>query len=662
MVEFEFDNKQYQRVDIEGKKYILVDHVQGSKMLFNRYPFRDKYDVYYGMMFYGCFPKGTKILGKSRTTNYPHSYNIEDIKVGDRVLSYNEETGYKEYQDVTKTFIRKNSDFIYLSFSNGNKLRLTSEHPIAVIKNGSIVWTKAGNIQIGDKVIQKESPSVNLSIVNQKKRNFGRKLSEKNKEEISSRISERNKLMWCDPNSAFNKPYYKRMKVATLERVGESTQSKEEYSLADLLNEIFPGQWVHNDDFYIGDCKPDFIHANKKKVIEWNGCYYHGCEMCGYPDRKNVRSKDSNKKKVYSSNGYDLLTLWEHSSLDDAIKEIEKFSFNPYTTIIEVVNKSLDFIEEEIGYEINGWILKYKKGVYSIWNTIDGFIVKELNDTKEFFNKIDEAIAYVDIMNESYLEDVYNLSVANNENYFAKGILVHNCWEPDITNFIKGFVKPNMKVADVGVYLGYDSLLMAKLVGNGGEVHSFEPSGDSIEILKQSAKLNGYTNIIPHQIGLSNYDGYTTFNNNSFLVDKERMPAIDSRERIVLSRLDTINLNLDFVKVDTDGYDGNVVEGSVETIKKCGTVFLIEYFPQMWAKVGIKPSTFFSIMSKNDLNVYVLGKNCELFDIDINKLLKYPNIQHLSPEEILKSPYPDVSLIVSTKSKDQIKSLCASDV
>lgn len=655
MVDFEFDEKTYKRVDVDGKKFILVDNVQGSKMLFNRYPFRGKYDVYYGMMFYCCFPKGTKILGRSGISNYPHSYNIEDIKVGDKVLSYNEVNGNKEYKEVTKTFIRKSSDFIYLSFSNGNRLRLTSEHPIAVMKNGNIIWTKAGDIQIGDKVMQKESPSVNLSIKNFSiSPSLRRKLSDKSKEKISSRISERNKLMWNDPNSAFNLPSYKRMKTATLERVGESTQSNEEFVLADLLEQNFPEQWIYNNDFYIGGCKPDFIHAKKNKVIEWNGCYYHGCEVCGYQDRKKVRSKDLNKKKVYNSNGYDLLTLWEHSSLEDAINKVEKFSFNPDVSIIEVIGKSIHFIEKEIGYEDDGWSLVHKNGVYSIWETIDGFIVKELRKTKEFFNKIGEAIAYVDVMNRSYSENVYNLEVKNNNNYFAKGILVHNCWEPILTKFIKSFVKPGMKTADVGVYLGYYSLMMAKLSGNEGSVYAFEPSSDSLDILMRSAEINGYNNIMPYHYALSNFDGVTDFDDDSFLIGLGKK----DKEKVNVAKLDTLGIDIDFMKIDTDGYDGNVIAGAVETIKKNGTVVALEYFPQMWAKVGMKPSTFFASASSNNLNVFVLGDDCQLLRADINALLKYPNINHLPAEQILRSDYPDVTLILSTKGEVEINSMC----
>lgn len=297
----------------------------------------------------------------------------------------------------------------------------------------------------------------------------------------------------------------------------------------------------------------------------------------------------------------------------------------------------------------------HKNGVYSIWETIDGFIVKELRKTKEFFNKIGEAIAYVDVMNRSYSENVYNLEVKNNNNYFAKGILVHNCWEPLITAFVKRIVKPKMKVGDVGVYLGYYSLLMSHLMGDTGEVHAFEPSQESLDDLMLDAEINGYTNITPHKMAISNFDGFTDFDNNTFLLTDDKESK--TKESVKCCKFDSLGIDFDFIKVDTDGFDGNVIDGAIQMIKRCGTVFLIEYFPQMWHRVGMKPSDFFHKLSVSNLNCYVLGLDLKMKDVNLDKLLKYPRIQHLTPDEILCSPFPDISLIVSSKNAMEIEKM-----
>jgi len=712
MVDFEFDTKHYKRVDIDGKKYILVDSVQGSSMFFNRYPFRDKYDVYYGMMFYGCFPKGTKILGRKNRTK-----NIEEICVGDYVLSYNEKTGMKRYKRVKRIFKRLSSNFIYLSFSNGNKLRLTSEHPIAIVNDGKIDWIAASDINIGDKVMQKINPSASLKIRNnytQNRQNYAKRNTYKNvgtleekygkekADEIKSKMSISQVLRYkdseqynsliknvrrplvekvgeervtavkqsisvalkkthADPNSTFNTEEYKQKRKDHLLKIRYSHPSKQEVTIAELMESNFPGEWKHIKKNFvkIAGYNPDFVNARgKKKLIEYNGCYYHCCQSCGYDDRDDIRCQDSEKQKAYKENGYECLVLWEHDKEDEVIEKVENFIFNPESEIVSVIYKSSDWQINDIAFVSGNDTLRYKMGVYSIWQRGGIYIVAEFDKRIDWTDKLDDAISRVNKLAEQYLEEVYNFEVEVDNNYFAEGILVHNCWEPILTKFIKNFVKPKMKVADVGVYLGYYSLMMAKLVGEEGVVHAFEPSSDSIKILDLSAKVNDYNNIESHEMALSNFDGVIDFDDSSFLIGTDK----DNKKKVTVNKLDSLDIDLDFMKIDTDGYDGNVIAGALNTIKKNGTVVALEYFPQMWAKVGIKPSTFFSAVSSNNLNVYVLGDDCKLEGIKIDALLKYPNIQHLSPEEILKSDYPDITLILSKRRDDEISAMCKKHV
>ena len=75
------------------------------------------------------FTKGTKI----------HTINglvaIEKIKVGDKVLSYNEKTGDYEYKRVAHTFVTEKNKLIKLKIKGEKKVITTStEHPFYVKK------------------------------------------------------------------------------------------------------------------------------------------------------------------------------------------------------------------------------------------------------------------------------------------------------------------------------------------------------------------------------------------------------------------------------------------------------------------------------------------------------------------------------------------------
>lgn len=92
--------------------------------------------------FANCFVAGTAI----HTINGTKA--IEDIKVGDTVLAYNEQTGQTEYSKVTQTFKKLTDTFTILNVGNST-ITSTPEHPY--FANGQYV--KAEDLKIGDKLL-----------------------------------------------------------------------------------------------------------------------------------------------------------------------------------------------------------------------------------------------------------------------------------------------------------------------------------------------------------------------------------------------------------------------------------------------------------------------------------------------------------------------------
>ena len=116
---------------------------------------------------YGCFPPETSILffdksvnkvGENTVLGRVKNKDIKDIKVGDEVLSYNTETGIKEYKKVISTMDRDSSELYLIEFSNGNFIECTEEHPIYV--HGK-EWVEAKNLVIGDKCVQYKYSGLN---------------------------------------------------------------------------------------------------------------------------------------------------------------------------------------------------------------------------------------------------------------------------------------------------------------------------------------------------------------------------------------------------------------------------------------------------------------------------------------------------------------------
>jgi intein/homing endonuclease len=71
---------------------------------------------------------------------------IEDIKVGDRVVTYNEETGMTEVKVVTQTFTSTHSEVIKVGQSNGEVITSSYGHPYYTERG----WVASENLRAGD--------------------------------------------------------------------------------------------------------------------------------------------------------------------------------------------------------------------------------------------------------------------------------------------------------------------------------------------------------------------------------------------------------------------------------------------------------------------------------------------------------------------------------
>jgi hypothetical protein len=105
-----------------------------------------------------------------------------------------------------------------------------------------------------------------------------------------------------------HKPWLNATKIGKL--------NKQEILMLELLNEIFPNQYR-----FVGDgtarfehYSPDFINVNgKKKIIEFNGCFWHKCRDC-FPELTKIKEyrRDGDRERVFMKFGYDVLYVWAH--------------------------------------------------------------------------------------------------------------------------------------------------------------------------------------------------------------------------------------------------------------------------------------------------------------------------------------------------------------
>ena len=94
---------------------------------------------------HGCVSKNTNILMHDNTEK-----SISDIKVGDKIYSYNVNTNKQEIDTVKKLIIQDlKKEWIKLYFNNGKTLKCTKDHKI-LTENG---WKEADLLTDKDEII-----------------------------------------------------------------------------------------------------------------------------------------------------------------------------------------------------------------------------------------------------------------------------------------------------------------------------------------------------------------------------------------------------------------------------------------------------------------------------------------------------------------------------
>ena len=108
----------------------------------------------------GCFAAGTLI------TLQNYYKNIEDIQVGDIVLSYNEKTKKNVFNKVFQRMVHIVKEKIYSLFIKDEELTVTGIHRFLITRNNRQEWIQASELQEGDLVLLADGTLQEISDIN----------------------------------------------------------------------------------------------------------------------------------------------------------------------------------------------------------------------------------------------------------------------------------------------------------------------------------------------------------------------------------------------------------------------------------------------------------------------------------------------------------------
>ncbi len=147
-------------------------------------------------------------------------------------------------------------------------------------------------------------------------------------------------------------------------------------------------------------------------------------------------------------------------------------------------------------------------------------------------------------------------------------------------------VRPGDTVLDIGANLGLVTVLLSRLVGPQGQVHSFEPNPDIVDLLQQSIQRSGATNVTLHPCALGQQEEVLELslppkNKGAASLRAPNHRAGHESVSVPVRPLSTLLEEagvekIQFVKMDVEGFEPEVLEGArgvLEQIRPEAIVF-----------------------------------------------------------------------------------------
>ena len=154
-----------------------------------------------------------------------------------------------------------------------------------------------------------------------------------------------------------------------------------------------------------------------------------------------------------------------------------------------------------------------------------------------------------------------------------------NFYEIETLEYLQGRYGNFKNILDIGSNIGNHMLFYCSKM-QAQRVICFEPNDFNHSVLIKNIELNNLQQIVTvHNCALGETAGkgvqkdFTLMNTGMNRIETDQQGAID------IKRLDDFGYsNIDFVKIDVEGFEVEVLKGAGETITRCKPVVMIEVF------------------------------------------------------------------------------------
>ncbi|HEY3402089.1 MAG TPA: FkbM family methyltransferase [Ohtaekwangia sp.] len=230
-------------------------------------------------------------------------------------------------------------------------------------------------------------------------------------------------------------------------------------------------------------------------------------------------------------------------------------------------------------------------------------------------------------LTKKYLNKRYNLRI----HLYSKDLIDHKilftgAYEPQTNWVLINNIKAGSVVVEAGANSGTETLLISRLVGEGGSVFAFEPVPHVLKKLKDNLSLNSIANVQVVPMALGETDGNISFyiqspdHPNQGMGSKNTVDSGLEKIDVQQKKIDTLHAEgvfnkLDFLKMDVQGAELDILKGALKTIEKYKPGIFLEA-ADGWSNV----TRIFDHLESLDYEVFLITNEYRLDRMERNNL------------------------------------------
>lgn len=219
--------------------------------------------------------------------------------------------------------------------------------------------------------------------------------------------------------------------------------------------------------------------------------------------------------------------------------------------------------------------------------------------------------------------------VLNIDDWIQHNIYFLGGYEEAELKAVEKLINKGSYFIDVGSNIGLFTLHASAFVAETGRVISFAPGAASFSSLQEHIKLNELQNVTIEKMALGNRIGkvrlyYNDREKNLGMASLQPQESIESEEVEISTLDDYLEENpckqIDFIKIDAEGYEYEVVKGMKKTLFAYKPNLLIEILDEQIPTENSQVLQIFGFLEQLGYIKYYIGDDGSISPTEINPL------------------------------------------